>query len=97
MRHFAIAIACVVAATVAAVAAKPEKTTVFTVSPAMHCASCEKKIKDNMRFERGVKSIETSVPDRTVTLRYDSTKTDTTRLIKGFARIGYKAHTVRKP
>ena len=25
----------------------------FTVSPAMHCENCEKKIKSNLRFEKG--------------------------------------------
>jgi copper chaperone CopZ len=76
-------------------AAKPEKTTVFTVDPPMHCASCENRIKSNLRFERGVKAITTSVPDQTVTVRYDSTKTDTTRIIEGFAKIGYDAVTVK--
>ena len=41
--------------------AKDIKTVVFTTTPQMHCAACENKIKSNLRFEKGIKSIETSV------------------------------------
>jgi len=32
-----------------------------TTTPQMHCSSCENKIKNNIRFVKGVKKIETSV------------------------------------
>ena len=51
------------------------KTVVFTATPQMHCAACENKIKNNLRFEKGIKSIETSVPDQTVTVKYNADKT----------------------
>ncbi len=51
------------------------KTVFFTTTPQMHCAACENKIKNNLRFEKGIKSIETSVPDQTVTVRYNADKT----------------------
>ena len=50
--------------------AKDIKTVVFTTTPQMHCAACENKIKSNLRFEKGIKSIETSVPNQTVTVQY---------------------------
>ena len=31
--------------------AKDIKTVVFTTNPEMHCESCEKKIKGNLRFD----------------------------------------------
>ena len=42
-------------ATMSAMAAgnKNDSTVVFTTTPQMHCSSCEAKIKDNLRFERG--------------------------------------------
>lgn len=49
------------------------KTVVFATTPQMHCAACENKIKNNLRFEKGIKSIETSVPDQTVTVKYNAT------------------------
>lgn len=51
------------------------KTVVFTTTPQMHCAACENKIKNNLRFEKGIKSIETSVPNQTVTIKYNADKT----------------------
>lgn len=51
------------------------KTVVFTTTPQMHCAACENKIKDNLRFEKGIKNIETSVPNQTVTVKYNADKT----------------------
>lgn len=50
--------------------AKDIKTVVFTTTPQMHCAACENKIKSNLRFEKGIKSIETSVPDQTRQSQY---------------------------
>ena len=51
------------------------KTMAFTTTPQMHCAACENKIKNNLRFEKGIKSIETSVPNQTVTVKYNADKT----------------------
>ena len=51
------------------------KTVVFTTTPQMHCADCENKIKNNLRFEKGIKNIETSVPNQTVTVKYNADKT----------------------
>lgn len=51
------------------------KTVFFTTTPQMHCAACENKIKSNHRFEKGIKNIETSVPNQTVTVKYNADKT----------------------
>lgn len=48
---------------------------VFTTTPQMHYVACENKIKSNLRFEKGIKSIETSVPNQTVTVKYNADKT----------------------
>ncbi len=74
--------------------AKDIKTVVFTTLPQMHCESCETKIKGNLRFEKGIKEITTSVPDQKVTIQYDASKTTPENIIKGFAKIGYEATVV---
>lgn len=74
--------------------AKDIKTVVFTTNPQMHCESCETKIKGNLRFEKGIKEITTSVPDQKVTIKYDADKTTPGNIIKGFAKIGYEAKVV---
>lgn len=66
-------------------------TACFKVSPEMSCANCEKKIKENMRFEKGVSGVETSLSSQTVTIKYNPDKTDTANLIAGFKKIGYTA------
>lgn len=71
--------------------AKDIKTVVFTTNPQMHCENCENKIKNNLRFEKGVKSIETSIEKQTVTVRYDADKTTVENLLKGFSKFGYAA------
>lgn len=71
--------------------AKDIKTVVFTTNPQMHCENCENKIKGNLRFEKGIKEITTSVPDQKVTIKYDADKTTPENIIKGFAKIGYTA------
>ena len=55
--------------------AKDIKTVVLTTNPEMHCSGCEKKIKENIRFEKGIMSIKTNLDDKTVTIEYDADKT----------------------
>ena len=74
--------------------AKDIKTVVVTTQPQMHCESCENKIKGNLRFEKGVKMIETNIPNQTVTITYDADKTNVKNIIAGFKKINYEATEV---
>lgn len=76
--------------------AKDIKTVVLTTNPQMHCESCEKKIKGNIRFEKGIKTIETDLKTKTVTIEYDADKTNVQNIIKGFKKIKYEASEVKK-
>ena len=71
--------------------AKDIKTVVFTTQPQMHCESCENKIKGNLRFEKGIKNIETNVDEQAVTIQYDADKTNEEAIMKAFCKIGYQA------
>ena len=75
--------------------AKDIKTVVLTTNPEMHCENCEKKIKSNLRFEKGVKVIETDLRTKTVTIKYDADKTTVDNIIKGFKKIKYEAKEVK--
>ena len=70
------------------------KTVVLTTNPQMHCENCENKIKNNIRFEKGVKSIETDIAAQTVTIVYDADKTTEDAIIQAFAKINYTARKV---
>lgn len=76
--------------------AKVVKTLVVTTQPQMHCDGCETKIKGNLRFEKGVKSIETNVEAQRVTITYDADKTKPETLINAFGKFGYKATEVKE-
>lgn len=76
--------------------AKDIKTLVVTTVPQMHCASCENKIKGNLRFEKGVKQIDCDIPKQTVTIIYDGEKTTPEAIIQSFGKFGYKATEVKK-
>ena len=81
--------------TATAALAKDIKTVVLTTNPEMHCNNCEKKIKENIRFEKGIKSIKTNLKDKTVTIEYDADKTTVDNIIKGFKKIKYEAKEVK--
>lgn len=73
--------------------ASNDTTVVFTVEPRMSCHNCENRIKNNLRFEKGVKRIDASAKEQCVTVVYDRRKTDTSKLIDAFKKIGYTAKT----
>ena len=76
--------------------AKDIKTVIVTTQPQMHCASCENKIKGNLRFEKGVKQIECDIPQQRVTITYDAEKTTPDAIIQSFGKFGYKATEVKQ-
>lgn len=72
----------------AAPSKKDVKTVVFDVS--VHCKSCKEKIERNVAFEKGIKEINASVDERTVTVRYDAAKTDPEKIAAAIRRLGYE-------
>ena len=76
-------------------AAKDIKTVILTTHPEMHCTGCEQKIKNHIRFEKGIKDIRTNLDDKTVTIEYDADKTNVENIIKRFKKINYEASEVK--
>ena len=62
----------------------------------MHCYKCEKKVRDNMRFEKGLKDISTEVKTKMVTITYDAEKTNVKKLQAGFNKFKYEAEFVKE-
>ena len=62
----------------------------------MHCEKCEKKVKDNMRFEKGLKDLSTEVKTKIVTITYDADKTNVKNLQAGFKKFNYEAEFVKE-
>ncbi|MDE6265779.1 MAG: cation transporter [Muribaculaceae bacterium] len=82
-----------IAATVMTVTAyaKDIKTVTFTVDPPMHCEKCEARIKNQLKFEKGIKKIDASAEKQAVTIVYDADKTSTAKLAVSLKKIGYAA------
>lgn len=74
----------------ASIYAKDIKELVVTTNPPMSCQNCENRIKGNLRFEKGVKKIETNLSDQRVTIEYDADKTNPEKIEQAFEKIGYQ-------
>ena len=97
MRKYSLMMAMTIATMTAAAQKAPTADTLHvTTTPQMHCANCEKKIKSNIRFVKGVKKIETSVPQQTVTIIYDPRKSTYQDFEKAFEKIGFRIEAVGK-
>lgn len=70
--------------------AADKATDVFTLDHQMS-QMCEKRIKENLRFEKGISKIDVSLKENTITITYDTKKTDTEKIIQAFKKIGFNA------
>lgn len=69
--------------------AKDIKTVVLTPNPQMHCANCENKVKNNLKYVKGIKSIKTSVENQTITVQYDAEKTTVNKIQESLKKANY--------
>ena len=60
----------------------------------LHCQGCCDKIMKNIAFEKGVKDLVCDLDKKTVTVTYDTRKTDLDTLLKAFERIGKPAKLI---
>ena len=60
----------------------------------VHLKSLE--VKNNMRFEKGVKELSTELKNKTVSITYDAEKTDVKKLQAGFKKFNYEAEFVKE-
>lgn len=56
----------------------------------LHCNNCVKKVQENIAFEKGVKGLEVSLENQTVTVKYDAAKTSEETLCQAIEKLGYK-------
>ena len=89
MRKFVMMMVLLLSVTI--VNAKDIRTLVVTTTPQMHCQNCENRVKNNLKDAKGIKSVETSVENQTVTIQYDAKKTNEETLIKAFEGFGFNA------
>lgn len=69
-------------------------TVQLEINPAMHCANCENRIKEQLKFEKGISDIIATAPGNTITVKYNPEKTDVAKIEASLAKAGYEAHEV---
>lgn len=74
--------------------AKEIRQFIVTTNPKMVCENCEKKIKGNLRFEKGVKKIETDLERQIVTVTYDADQTSEEKLKAAFGKLKYQVRKI---
>jgi copper chaperone CopZ len=91
-----LVIACALSMVLMATSAKP-KTVKRTVvyGSTVECKNCEKKVLENISFEKGVKDVSVDLSDQTVKIVFDEAKTDTLTLAKAIRKLGYEAKVVK--
>lgn len=71
-----------------------KQTVEFCVN--MDCKSCETKITEQLRFEKGVVSLKTDLKDQKVSVTFKKSKTDTASLAKSIRELGYIVKPFKK-
>lgn len=89
MKKVVLGLALAMTALVAS--AKDIKTVVLTTTPQMHCSGCENRIKENLKYLKGIKGIETSVENQAVTIEYDADKTSVEKIKASLKKINFDA------
>ena len=87
---------CALALVAFSTSSKPKtvnRTVVYGSS--VECKNCEKKVMENISFEKGVKDVSVDLPNQTVKIVFDEAKTDTTTLAKAIRKLGYDAKVIK--
>lgn len=56
----------------------------------LHCKACVEKIMDNVGLSKGVKDLDASLENHSVTIKYDAAKTSEETLRAAIEKLGYK-------
>ena len=65
------------------------KTTVFQTD--VDCENCAKKVDNSIPYQKGVKEVKVDVSTQTVTVTYDTSKTNDEALVKAFKKVKVNA------
>lgn len=101
MKKYLLIIICSVFCTLSVSAAnglsaKRSNRQTVVLSCDLHCQGCCDKVMKNIAFEKGVKDLVCDLKTKTVTVTYDTTKTDLQTLLKAFEKI-HKPAKVKEP
>lgn len=61
----------------------------------MHCNACKETIEKNIAFEKGVKDLVVDLESKTVKIKYDTRKTDPSKLKKAIEDLNYTCEILK--
>jgi periplasmic mercuric ion binding protein len=56
----------------------------------IHCSSCQERLVESLKFEKGVRDISVTVDAKRVDITYDTRRTDAVQLGRAIERLGYE-------
>ena len=87
----ALIIALAALCTQSALARRPKAAAEVTFATSMHCKNCQKKIVENISFEKGVLDLSADLDSKSLCITFDQAKTDTAKLAGAIRKLGYTA------
>ncbi len=66
----------------------------LVVKTSVMCATCKKVIEDGLRFEKGIKLATVDVEANTITVIYNTDKTNADSIKQAISKLGYDADNV---
>lgn len=75
--------------------AKKEMTALYLTTE-MDCQSCEQKITEQLKYEKGVRDLKCDYKKQTIYVLYKSGSNTTENIIKSLSKIGYNAKEITK-
>ena len=93
MKHIFLLLTCLILS-VGTIHAKYDYKETVVLSCNLHCQGCCDKIMKNIAYEKGVKDLQFDLKNKTVTLTFDTRKTDLPTLLKAFEKLGKPAKPI---
>lgn len=66
----------------------------LVVKASIECETCKKTLENGLRFEKGIKLATVDVEAKTVTVIYNTDKTNPVEIRKAISKLGYDADDV---
>lgn len=75
--------------------ASAQKLKTVSILTSAQCDMCEKKIEQNISYEKGVKDVDLDVKSKKLTVTFKANKTDINRIRQAVSKLGYDADGVK--
>jgi periplasmic mercuric ion binding protein len=76
---------------ITSVSAQPQKDEIIMIKSSVMCGSCKDRIEKGLKSEKGINKATVDVETKTVTVKFDGTKTDPDKIREKISKLGYDA------